>query len=109
MESDIDLAVAGGIDADLDIDDGAAFDLTVGLSEPVELDLADGQPVELDVPDDMAKVELVWSESISVPGDGDYNHLLNRPSIEGVTLEGDKTFEDLHLTKIDPQTIWDLN
>lgn len=33
------------------------------------------------------------------PGDGtkDYNRLINKPKIEGVTLEGDKTYEELNL------------
>lgn len=30
-------------------------------------------------------------------GTNDYNDLINKPSIEGVTLEGDKTFEELGL------------
>ena len=37
------------------------------------------------------------SGTLSVPsaGSGDYNHLENKPSINGVTLENDKSFEEL--------------
>lgn len=37
------------------------------------------------------------SSSEHETGTNDYNALVNRPLIEGVTLQGDKTFEDLHL------------
>lgn len=33
-------------------------------------------------------------------GTRDYNDLINKPSIEGVTLEGDKTFEELTLESL---------
>lgn len=33
-------------------------------------------------------------------GSGDYARLINKPSIEGVTLDGDKSFEDLTLRKM---------
>ena len=33
-------------------------------------------------------------------GTKDYNELINKPSIEGVTLEGDKTFEELTLESL---------
>lgn len=39
---------------------------------------------------------------------GDYNNLINKPSIEGVTLEGDKTFEELTLVKIKNSDIDDI-
>ena len=33
-------------------------------------------------------------------GSRNYNHLYNKPKIEGVTLEGDLTFEELNLMKL---------
>lgn len=38
-------------------------------------------------------------ENVRGGGEGtkDYEQLLNKPSIEGVVLIGDKTFEDLHM------------
>ena len=38
----------------------------------------------------------------------DYNNLKNKPSIEGVTLENDKTFEELGLTPISAQELADM-
>lgn len=37
-----------------------------------------------------------------------YNELYNKPQIESVTLEGDKSFADLGLNEITPQDIDDL-
>jgi hypothetical protein len=34
---------------------------------------------------------------LSSNGPKDYNKIYNKPKIEGVTLEGDKSFEDLNL------------
>lgn len=41
--------------------------------------------------------------TLSMPrtgGTGDYDKLENKPKIEGVTLEGDKTYEQLNLNKL---------
>lgn len=38
-------------------------------------------------------------------GTNNYNHLLNKPSIEGVVLQGDKTFDDLGLSRVTEQEI----
>lgn len=38
----------------------------------------------------------------------DYNELINKPQIENVTLEGDKTFEELGLHQTTPQEIDDI-
>ena len=39
------------------------------------------------------RVSVGGSATVSM----DYNRLKNKPMIEGVVLEGDKTFEELHL------------
>lgn len=41
-------------------------------------------------------------------GSFNYARLYNRPSIEGVTLEGNKTFEELNLQRIDATEIMAL-
>ena len=41
----------------------------------------------------------------SAGGTDDYNKLFNKPQIEGVTLEGNKTFPQLGLDAITPQEI----
>lgn len=38
----------------------------------------------------------------------DYNRLDNKPSIETVTLQGDKTFEELGMSKLTNQELRDL-
>ena len=38
----------------------------------------------------------------------DYNQLTNRPQIEGVTLEGDKTYSELNLEAISGETITNI-
>lgn len=38
----------------------------------------------------------------------DYNYLNNKPQIEGVTLEGDKTFEELNLDRITNSEMEDI-
>lgn len=40
--------------------------------------------------------------------ENDYNNLKNKPSIEGVPLENDKTFEELGLTPISAQELADM-
>lgn len=40
--------------------------------------------------------------------ENDYNNLKNKPSIEGVTLEGDKTFDDLGMTPLSAQELADM-
>ena len=39
---------------------------------------------------------------------GDYNDLSNKPQINGVVLEGDKTFADLHFNSLQPDQIEDI-
>ena len=38
----------------------------------------------------------------------DYNNLFNKPQIEGNTLEGDKTFDDLGMTPLSAQELADM-
>lgn len=47
-------------------------------------------------------------EDIGGGGTDDYDELTNKPSIEGVTLEGNKTFDQLNLTGITNSEIEDL-
>lgn len=48
------------------------------------------------------------SSSSGGGGTTDYNDLINKPSIEGVTLEGDKTFEELTLVSLDNTDIHNI-
>lgn len=57
-------------------------------------------PQGYDYPD---KVENpFWGSSPTpTPGTHDYDNLINKPSINGVTLEGDLSLEDLGISQVD--------
>ena len=65
-----------------------AIKLTVAENDAVTLGLDSGDNAALNV------------GSTTVVSVNDYNDLRNKPSIEGVTLEGDKTFEELNLQSL---------
>lgn len=65
-----------------------AIKLTVAEPDAVTLELDSGDNAALNV------------GSTTVVSVNDYNDLRNKPSIEGVTLEGDKTFEELNLQSL---------
>lgn len=65
-----------------------AIRLTVAENDAVTLGLDSGDNAALNV------------GSTTVVSVNDYNDLRNKPSIEGVTLEGDKTFEELNLQRL---------
>lgn len=53
----------------------------------------------------------VLTGEITVPkvvGTADYNKLYNLPQIESITLQGNKTFEDLGMTECTNQEIIDM-
>ena len=41
-------------------------------------------------------------------GTNDYNNLINQPSVNGVTLESDKSSEDLHIVAVKTSAEWAL-
>lgn len=65
------------------------YELTLEEPEAPELELEAEEPLAAE-PD----------AAIRVLGAGDYNALTNRPSIQGVTLEGDRSFRELGLEAI---------
>ena len=65
-----------------------AIKLAVAENDAVTLGLDSGDNAALNV------------GSTTVVSVNDYNDLRNKPSIEGVTLEGDKTFEELNLQSL---------
>ena len=70
-----------------------AITLTVSTNDAVTLGLDSGDNAALNV------------GSTTVVSVNDYNDLCNKPSIEGVTLEGDKTFEELNLQSLTNQEL----
>ena len=65
-----------------------AIKLTVAENDAVTLGLDSGDNAALNV------------ESTTVVSVNDYNDLRNKPSIEGVELVGDKSFEELNLQSL---------
>lgn len=65
-------------------------------------------------PGSPATVSATLSDSsldfqFGIPGSTiDYNQLSNKPQIEGVTLEGNKTYPDLNLEAISGETITNI-
>ena len=71
------------------------------MTDIVELELIQGEQVEL---------ELIQGEQVELEVEGqggvsNYPYLTNKPKIEGVTLEGDKTFDELGLTPVGTEQI----
>ena len=64
-----------------------------------ELALEEETVPELDM-EDREPLEAAADSAVRVLGNGDYQALKNRPSIEGSLLEGDKTFYQLGLLDI---------
>ena len=71
------------IDIDIEIDNESGIDTDIQTS--------DGE-IDTDI-------------EISTGGTNDYNDLINKPSIEGVELVGDKTLEELGVEALTPQEI----
>ena len=74
------------IDIDIEIDNESSIDTDIQTS--------DGE-IDTDI-------------EITMGGTNDYNDLMNKPSIEGVELVGDKTLEELGVEALTPQEIDEL-
>ena len=71
------------IDIDIEIDNESSIDTDIQTS--------DGE-IDTDI-------------ELSAGGTNDYNDLINKPSIEGVELVGDKTLEELGVEALTPHEI----
>ena len=82
-EPDIELEV-GGEERDLEMELEPDLEIEMGAEPDIELD-ADGEE------------DLVLEDSYpgAQPGTDDYNELIHKPQINGVTLAGNKTLEQL--------------
>lgn len=76
----------------------SAIDVQIVSTDQIIDITEDGGDHEIDVETN----EVIFDETRS------YNDLKNRPQIEGVTLEGDKSYADLNLTSISNSEIEDL-
>lgn len=81
------------------------------VDEVVEANVDDTDAVDADISSNEF-IEVGFDESVGGAGGGtmNYNDLINKPQIEGVTLIGNKMFPDLNLdalTNTEIQTIFD--
>lgn len=80
--------------------------------QDLTLDIQPRAPVStlsLEISSDTETLELDIQQGSPRSGTGDYNDLINKPSINSVELVGDKTFEDLGdspLTNVEIQEIF---
>ena len=92
-------------------------DITVldnaNVDEVVEADISETETLSAEVASTDEFIEVGLDESYVRSGGGgttDYNDLINKPQIEGVTLIGNKMFPELNLnvlTNSEIQTIFD--
>lgn len=65
----------------------------------------DDAPIRLKVSGRKTRIPMKAEEVRRVPMEKDYDNLMNKPAIEGIELQGDKTFSELGLAEITPQEI----
>jgi hypothetical protein len=67
-------------------------------TEELNVSLQDEDNLDINLEDEASlNINLL----VGIPiGMDDYNHLRNKPKIEGVTLEGDKTYEELNMNRL---------
>lgn len=66
--------------------------------------------VSINTGSDIVKIELEVKENIGDDGGGnensrDYEKLVNKPQINGITLEGDKALEEFGITQVEDCTL----
>lgn len=54
----------------------------------------------IELEEENIEIELEGNEIIKTEATSDYRKLINKPKIEGVELQGDKTFEDLGMNTL---------
>ena len=71
----------------------ATFNAGFEESEPMQASFTEDPPMQMG----FGQTQFVHTD--------DYNDLINKPQIESVTLQGNKTFKDLGMEDITPQDI----
>lgn len=76
------------------------------LEDELSVELVDNDilDIDLDASEDEFSIDIMDYEEV----ENDYNKLINKPSINGVELIGDKSFADLHLIPIPHEGIMDI-
>jgi len=75
------------------------------MNETIDIDIEINTDSSIDTDIQTSDGEIDTDIEISTCGTNDYNDLINKPSIEGVELVGDKTLEELGVEALTPQEI----
>ena len=75
------------------------------MNETIDIDIEINTDSSIDTDIQTSDGEIDTDIDISTGGTNDYNDLINKPSIEGVELIGDKTLEELGVEALTPQEI----
>jgi hypothetical protein len=78
------------------------------MNETIDIDIEINTDSSIDTDIQTSDGEIDTDIEISTGGTNDYNDLINKPSIEGVELVGDKTLEELGVEALTPQEIDEL-
>ena len=78
------------------------------MNETIDIDIEINTDSSIDTDIQTSDGEIDTDIVISTGGTNDYNDLINKPSIEGVELVGDKTLEELGVEALTPQEIDEL-
>ena len=75
------------------------------MNETIDIDIEINTDSSIDTDIQTSDGEIDTDIELSTAGTNDYNDLVNKPSIEGVELIGDKTLEELGVEALTPQEI----
>lgn len=75
------------------------------MNETIDIDIEINTDSSIDTDIQTSDGEIDTDIELSTGGTNDYNDLINKPSIEGVELVGDKTLEELGVEALTPQEI----
>ena len=75
------------------------------MNETIDIDIEINTDSSIDTDIQTSDGEIDTDIKILTGGTNDYNDLINKPSIEGVELIGDKTLEELGVEALTPQEI----
>ena len=75
------------------------------MNETIDIDIEINTDSSIDTDIQTSDGEIDTDIELSAGGTNDYNDLINKPSIEGVELVGDKTLEELGVEALTPQEI----
>ena len=75
------------------------------MNETIDINIEINTDSSIDTDIQTSDGEIDTDIEISTGETNDYNDLINKPSIEGVELVGDKTLEELGVEALTPQEI----